>query len=306
MKALHAILIGSVGLCTLSLTPAYAQDDAEEATGDAAGGEEASDDAGADAASEEGADEASEDGAEDSKESAGKEEDAGTTADAGTDTSPVELPGKSYHFVGLRYRGIVVPKFMINLFGDGGKTVYVNAFGPEYAIRKDGFEYDFALWLANYHLDPTPFKAKDDPVDAWEIVESKIKVLYLTADFLWSNEFSPEFALNYGVGGGLGIVFGDLIREQAMPSNGNPNQDPYDWVPCAVRGSNNFCGTDNDHYNGYKEPNWANGGSKPLIFPWFAIQTGLRYKPHKNFVARLDVGFGTSGFFFGIGADYGL
>jgi hypothetical protein len=42
------------------------------------------------------------------------------------------------------------------------------------------------------------------------------------------------------------------------------------------------------------------------LFPWFVLQTGLRYKPHKNFAARLDAGFGTSGFFLGLGLDYGL
>ena len=67
-----------------------------------------------------------------------------------------------------------------------------------------------------------------------------------------------------------------------------------------------YCGTDNNHYGSYTEPSWADGGSKPIIFPWLVFQTGFRYKPHRNFVARLDAGFGTSGFFFGLGADYGL
>ena len=181
------------------------------------------------------------------------------------------------------------PEVLIAAFGELEKR--------EAAIKVARAE---ALW-------PELLKAKDDPVDAWEIVESKIKVIYATADFLWSNEFTPEFALNYGLGAGLGIVFGDLIREQATPPPGGSGaSDPYDWVPCPGQNQGQFCGDDNDHYNGYTEPNWANGGSKPLVFPWFAIQTGLRYKPHRNFVARLDLGFGTSGFFFGIGADYGL
>jgi hypothetical protein len=42
------------------------------------------------------------------------------------------------------------------------------------------------------------------------------------------------------------------------------------------------------------------------LFPWFVLQTGLRYKPHRNFAMRFDAGFGTSGFFLGLGADYGL
>jgi hypothetical protein len=36
------------------------------------------------------------------------------------------------------------------------------------------------------------------------------------------------------------------------------------------------------------------------------MQTGFRYKPSKKFVGRLDAGFGTSGFFIGLGGDYGL
>jgi len=66
-----------------------------------------------------------------------------------------------------------------------------------------------------------------------------------------------------------------------------------------------FC-PDDPQATAYNEPSWADGGSKPILFPWLVVQTGLRYKPHRNFVGRLDLGFGTSGFFFGLGADYGL
>ena len=67
-----------------------------------------------------------------------------------------------------------------------------------------------------------------------------------------------------------------------------------------------YCDGTNNHYGSYSEPSWANGGSKPIIFPWLAAQTGIRFKPSKHFAARLDLGFGTSGFFFGLGGDYGL
>ncbi|HEY2404560.1 MAG TPA: hypothetical protein VGI10_01080 [Polyangiaceae bacterium] len=236
------------------------------------------------------------------------DKDAKAAADAEAASSPIENPGETYRFVGLRYRGIIVPKFMMNLFGQGGATVYVNGIGPEFGIRKDGFEYDFSAWYAAYSMDPTPFKASSDPATAWEIVESRIKVFYLTADFLWSHDFAPEFAINYGLGAGVGIVWGDLFRTQAY---GPPGSDPSTgagFQKCTAPGipDPNYCGTDNAHYSGYTEPSWANGGSKPIIFPWFALQTGLRYKPHRNFVARLDAGFGTSGFFLGLGADYGL
>jgi hypothetical protein len=223
-------------------------------------------------------------------------------ADAEEGSSPVEHPGKSYYFVGLRYRGVIVPKFMMNMFADGGDTVYVHGFGPEFSSRKDGFETIFSAWYAGYSMDSTLFKGKSDEEDAWEFVESEIKLIYLTADFLWSHEVSSEFAVNYGFGAGFGIVFGDLKRVQAYrDASGN-------YQPCVAEGNPdpNYCGTDNDHYGDYTEPSWSDGGSKPIVFPWITLQTGLRYKPHRNVVGRLDLGFGTSGFLLGVGADYGI
>lgn len=237
------------------------------------------------------------------------DKDSSLVADAEAGGSPVELPGKTYMFVGARYRAIILPKFMMNLFGDGGKTVLIHSVGPEFAVRKNAFEYNLSIWYAGYGMDPTPFKAKDDGAKAWEIVESKLKLLFISADFVWSQDFTPELALNYGLGAGFGFVFGDLYRYQAKPGPGGGNDTTGEgFVPCAQQGENDYCDTSNDHYKsfGYTEKSWADGGSKPIIFPWFVLQTGLRYKPHRNFVARLDAGFGTSGFFLGLGADYGL
>ncbi len=241
------------------------------------------------------------------------DKDSGMVADAEAGSSPVELPGKTYMFVGARYRAIILPKFMMNLFGDGGKTVLVHGFGPEFAIRKNAFEYNLSIWYAGYGMDATAFKAKDDGEKAWELVESKLKSIFITADFLWSQDFSPEFAMNYGLAGGFGIIFGDLIRTQARPgSNGADSNTGQGFIKCAGPGDSNdnlkgggFCDFSNNHY-GEPEKSWTDGGSKPILFPWFVLQTGLRYKPHRNFAARLDAGFGTSGFFLGLGADYGL
>ena len=238
------------------------------------------------------------------------DKDSGLVADAEAGGSPVELPGKTYMFVGARYRAIIVPKFMINLFGDGGENVLVHGFGPEFAFRKNAFEYNLSIWYAGYGLEGVSFKAKDDGVHAWEIVDSEIKSIFITADFLWSQDFTPEFALNYGLGGGFGIIFGDLSRVQAFPGpNGNGNTGEG-FIKCGGVGDGPdggaYCDDSNEHYQGFKEASWADGGSKPILFPWFVLQTGLRYKPHRNFAARFDAGFGTSGFFLGIGADYGI
>jgi hypothetical protein len=232
--------------------------------------------------------------------------------------SSIEDPSKNYYFVGLRYREIIVPSFILGLFADtkgpavngslNSTTVALPSFGAEFAVRKAGFETNLALWWAGYGMDNTLFKGKSDGDDAWELIKSNISVLYVSGDFLWSHDFTPELALNYGLGAGLGLVFGDLHRNQAYPLNGQINGQ---WVKCPGTQQNpggdpRYCDGSNNHYGNYTEKDWTGGGSKPTVFPWLALQTGLRYKPARNFVARLDAGFGLSGFFVGLGADYGL
>lgn len=227
-----------------------------------------------------------------------------------------EEEGEQYLFVGLRYRGIIVPKFVLNWWLEGGRTVYVNGFGPELGLRKDNFEIVFSAWYASYRLKPTPIRGIGEDRDSWEIIESKMKALYFTADFLWSSPISSKVAITYGLGAGLAPIFGKLYRAEAYyPGD---DGDPDDLERCESYEDdpqNRYCDDgveddedrDEDLFVGdYTEPSWANGGSKPFLFPWLALQTGVRYKPHPNFVARLDVGMGMSGFFFGLGADYGL
>ena len=65
--------------------------------------------------------------------------------------------------------------------------------------------------------------------------------------------------------------------------------------------------SDVNKVNGYKEPSWFSGGSKPAIFPWISVpQIGLRIKPIKQFVGRIGLGFSLTGFWFGINGQYGL
>jgi hypothetical protein len=221
-------------------------------------------------------------------------------------SSPEEDPKKTYYFVGLRYRAQVVPQFMIDLFGAGGKTVFANGVGPELTIRKNGFEYVFSGWWTSYAFDWTPFKGKNDPATAWELVKSNIQVLYLTTDFNWTNQVTPTFGLNLGIGAGIGVVWGDLNRNQAWPA-GNPS-DPSAYRRCTATGDpiGAYCAGDNNHYGNYSEPSWANGGQKPMFFPWLGFGPGIRLKPHRNFMMRLDVGWGLIGPYFGASGNYGI
>ena len=232
--------------------------------------------------------------------------------------SPYESPSKRYNFIGLRFRDVIVPKAIINLFAKGGATVNVFTFGPEFATRKDGLEIDVALSYADYSMNPFVFKGKNDNDTAWERVESSLKLVYATIDLLWDVPLDKRGKFSLLVGGGIGIgaVFGDLKRNQVRPRDGVTlsaanEEDNETWVNCAPEEKGpdgSFCDSTNDHYGDYKEPSWANGGSKPMVYPWLAIpHVAFRYKPIKELATRADVGFNLfSGFYFGVSAAYGL
>jgi hypothetical protein len=253
-----------------------------------------------------------------------KADDEAAASAAAAANDPREDPLKSYYFIGARFRNVIVPKFMLNIFADGGRTVNVFTFGPELSSRKAGIEYDIGLSYADYSMNEVLFKGKSDGNDAWEIISSDMKVLYVNIDVLfeaWKHE-SGMFSFMVGAGVGLGGVLGNLYQTQVYPDDPtrlNPD-DPSTWNKCngPTPGmnidpgtGNSFCDASNTHFqiNGkdYSEASWANGGSKPFIFPWLALpQLSFRYKPVKQFQARADLGFSITGFYFGLSAAYGL
>jgi hypothetical protein len=210
--------------------------------------------------------------------------------------------------LGLRYRGVLLPKPVMGWFLEGGKTVYVNGVGPELSIPDGDGEYLLSAWLAFYSMSPVAIKGSGDEEAAWEIVESQMKSLYLTVDYVWHTPLTGGLALSYGGGAGLGILFGALNRTQAWLEPGGSPGDPADYSPCSGIGVPDpiYCDDVNEHYDGYEEPNWFEGGSKPALFPWLSGQVGLRYQAHEKVVTRLDIGVATTGLFLGLGADYSL
>lgn len=233
-------------------------------------------------------------------------------------TDVTETPGKTYMFVGLRYRGNVVPKFMLNLFVDEGKTIYSNSIGVELDLRKDGFSLIPAIQYTEYGTGDILFKQKGtkDIPGNYSLVNSSMKAIYVTADLLWSSKINKNFDFEYGAGFGIGAVFGTLVNNWVTPDPNGPvaADNGQRWSPCQTVGPVGSGCNKADHQNSevdkvgnYAEKSWFDGGSKPVVFPWIGFpQIGLRYKPIKQFVARLQTGFSLTGFWFGINGEYGL
>jgi hypothetical protein len=262
---------------------------------------------------------------------------------AGLPTDTKEEPGKHYYFVGARYRGNLVPQFLMNLFVNDGATIFSNSFGIELDMRTDGHSTIPWLMYSNYDTGDILFYQKgkpDDPAN-YSDVKSRLGAIYLGLDELWSTPLDEahHWDFEYGFGVGLGVLFGTLYNDwvyEANASMGAPNgplagTNGNYYAPCtnnsvpmpyATQGAinaaqpgnpaNPCAGTDHSNstdnkVNGYQEKNWFSGGSIPVIFPYISFpQIGVRYKPVKQFEARLGLGFSLTGFWFGISGDYGL
>ncbi len=238
-------------------------------------------------------------------------------------TDTAEDPSIRYKFVGLRYRGTVIPKFLENLFVNEGATIYSNTIGAELDLRKEG--QSIIPWLAytEYGTGDILFfqKGQPDTSNNYSVVNSSLKGIYAGLDELWSSPLDDHhhFDLEYGFGVGLGFIFGDLQNNWVFRNSagnltdsqgrtytecgsqfdgaGDPNR------PCSTAGHQNATTA---KVGGYVEPNWFNGGSVPVIFPHLSGTFGVRYKPIKQLETRLDIGIALTGFWFGLSADYGL
>jgi len=247
------------------------------------------------------------------------EEEPATGAEEG-EAKPGEelLPPK--FLIGARYRVMVVPQFLINAFGvEGGRTVVVHGGGPEFAFSQKDFEIILSPWFAGYSLEKTPFKGPNDGENAWEYIESYLSMAYITGDFLWKTHLSKTLDFQIGAGAGIGIVFGNFYRNDAYWSSDGttliappPNGDPYNTNPAAgpVLAACTNAGQPLDPFSGQCPPGGQYNANGPAaawpVYPWLTFQTGLRYSPVRDSYRRLDIGIGSSGFWFGLGADYGI
>ena len=227
-----------------------------------------------------------------------------------------EDANKTQWFLGARFRDFIVPAFLFHMFAKGGPT-NVNIFtsGPELTMRSGNLEVDFSFTVpyADFSMKEFMFKAKNDPDAAYEKVSADLKIFQASVDILGNIPFDKERRFSMLIGGGIGIggVAGNIYRNQAYPKDPNKINpaDPKQWNKCVAAGNpdvkaqngNGYCDASNNHYGNYTEPSWANGGSKPFIFPYVVLpQLGFRVQPVKILQIRADTGFSITGFFVGL------
>jgi len=211
---------------------------------------------------------------------------------------------------------------MLNIFVNGGKTLYSNSIGLELDMRKDNFSLVPALSYTEYGTGDIVFSQKGQDATMpsnWSVVNSSLKGIYGSVDLLWSVKIAKNWMFEYGAAFGLGVIFGDLQNNWVYPNAGNSQISPSNYNECQTSnlatGSNpqascqpqNHSNASVAKVGGYVEPSWVGGGSIPNVFPLINFpQVGLRYKPFKQMESRVGFGFSLTGFWFGLSANYGL
>jgi hypothetical protein len=237
----------------------------------------------------------------------------GQESDKPTAISPKSEPRL---WLGASYRGYVVPRFVMNFLGDGGRTVVVPGGAVTLTRSSGSFDYAFSLGYGAYFLGPTPFKPSGTPDTEYEIVESDLSALEATFEVRYNVALDRARRWRLRVGGGIGVGFtflGGLYRTQAFPAALVPG-DPYSYAKCRgpndPPGSFRYCNQldkDADHYNGYADKSWFEGGARPLVYPWVALpQVGVSFHPSSRVAIDLDVGTSLSGIMTSFGVRFGL
>jgi hypothetical protein len=146
-------------------------------------------------------------------------------------------------------------------------------------------------------------------------------------------KIAKNFDFEYGLGFGIGVVFGDLYDNWVQATN-NPNQAFFKgyvqpgtagtdgngaiagnakhyYVPCAMTGPPGCNAGDHSNSSDIKVNNFADShGFNPVPTLFFNVSIpylGVRIKPIKSAEARIGFAFNIpNGFVFGMSGDYGL
>jgi hypothetical protein len=240
-----------------------------------------------------------------------EESPASSTADTGEALAAKSWDPDELQFeVGARGRVMVVPKFLINAFRvDGATDLVVGGIGAEGGISQGSFEGLLGVWYAGYNTAQVPFKGPNDGEQGWEMIKSNLGMLYITTDLLFRGKIAKDWRWFVGAGLGVGVVTGSLQRNETywatpggVPGNpytqlalcNGPGATPFEECPGPLNNDNRY-----DIVTNQTSPAWS-------IYPWVTYQMGVRYQPIKQFIGRLDLGVGSSGFWLGLGADYGI
>jgi opacity protein-like surface antigen len=191
--------------------------------------------------------------------------------------------------VGLRLRGVFVPKGLLELFVEEASSgVFHPGFGLELNRRKGDFE--LVLGLEYEKVSPKDgywLEKGDDPEvpgQAPDLVEFE-GLSWFTVDltFAFRSDINEQLSFRYGAGFGLGLVFGEAYQTDSVCTGRNIQED---CTPITGGGGQ------------IRDP-----AGIPPVFPVVNLLAGLQYRPTEKMTVNLEAGMRTL-FFFGLSSSY--
>lgn len=221
---------------------------------------------------------------------------------ADTVAAAPEEPEAAYEpwFFGGYYRFIWLPEPLARVWFDTAPSVTNHGFGLALTYRSEGgFNLVIGAGYTPYEFQG-PFLAAGNPDEDTEFVTSDLKLFHVTASALWSVIFHEMLAFEIGLGMDVGILSGDLTRNEAYPAAGGgyaPCLGP--GMPAATGANTLYCDTmqngatvttdpreQGEHYN-------VRENRKPPVFGGVMLpHLGLRFAPHRYVGVKAEFAYG--------------
>jgi hypothetical protein len=197
---------------------------------------------------------------------------------------------KSAIGVGGRFRFVLVPGFIRNIFFDYSPSASALVMGAEVIRRRGNLDIVFGLEYWRVQADDSLILDKGDnpsmPDEAPDFVDFKsLGGIGADVQFTWHTEIAPMLDFRYGAGIGVVIPVGSATQTdtECMPNTSADDLDDRDRCP-------NIPGSTVD-------------ANIPPILPLPTLLAGLRFSPIEQFSFNLEVGMHFL-FYGGLTIDY--
>jgi outer membrane protein OmpA-like peptidoglycan-associated protein len=227
----------------------------------------------------------------------------GTTTIEGAGDEDSEL---DRWWLGGYFRHLWIPGYMTDPFFATAPSVSNNGFGATATYRTGGgLNVVMGVGYMPYEFRG-PFLADGQPVTDTEIVDSSVKLIHLTGSLLWDIEFHHTIALEIGFGIDLGVLTGEIRRNEAFDDDGrfreceSAEQDEFETLDDGT--IEDYCG-DPDHPDSPNDPSddYDQDGEHydvveervpPVILFPMIPHVALRVQPFKHLTIKGEFAFG--------------
>ena len=208
--------------------------------------------------------------------------------------------------VGLRFRGVFVPKGEVELFvaraGDNSSKTL--GLGLEFTRRRGNTELQIGVEFEGFNPGQGVWIEKNNDVangDAADVVlargDQPKPLGWITFEFTFIHHtpITNNLSIRYGGGGGLGIVTGELQHYDITCAAGATNEDPSPQCEPPVPP---FNGTGQ-----FEAGEVLRKYKLPPVFPVLNALIGLQIKPIDKLTVNIEGGIRTF-LFFGVSSTY--